>query len=93
VAYFKQLQFPLVVWQKKQISIKISKSIFVYFFPFRTGDMAKFFKIQKQKKFNSNFKTKCFQIFLVAQTFFFLGARLPNLLKDFKNYLFTLNKK
>jgi hypothetical protein len=37
VAYFKNFQ----------ISIQISKSIFL--FPFPSGGMAKFFKIQKQK--------------------------------------------
>jgi hypothetical protein len=79
--------------KKKQISIKISKSIFVYFFPFRTGDMAKFFKIQKQKKIQFKFQNKMFSNFPCGTNVFFLGVRLPNLLKDFKNYLFTLNKK
>jgi hypothetical protein len=58
------------------------------------GGMTKFFQIQKQKKFNSNFKNDflkfSFQNFLVAQTIFFLGPRLANLLKNYENYLFTL---
>jgi hypothetical protein len=55
-----------------------------------------FFKIRKQKfqfKFQKWFFSKFFiLIFSCGINEFFLDPRLPNLLKDCKNYLFTLTK-
>jgi hypothetical protein len=70
---------------------QISKFIFT-FFPFPSGGMDKIFSKFKTKFFNSNFENVSFQIFLVAQTIFFLDPSLPNLLKDCKKYLFILTK-
>jgi hypothetical protein len=58
--------------------------------------MAIFFKIQKQK--NSIQISKIFFSKFFISNFpydineFFLSPRLPNLVKDYKNYLFTLIK-
>jgi hypothetical protein len=80
-----------------QMSVHISKSNFLgSIFPFPSHGMAKIFKFQKQKFSIQISKTKkinfLFQIFLVASKIFFSALKLPNLLKDCKNYLFTLTK-
>jgi hypothetical protein len=66
---------------------------FFNFFHFLWPIFSKF----KNKNFNSNFKNDFFQnfsflIFLMTWRKIFLSSRLPNLLKDCKNYLFTLKK-
>jgi hypothetical protein len=65
------------------------------FFPFPFVEWPNFSKFKNQN-FNSNFRNKknkffSFQIFLWHKRFF-LGPRLPNLLKDCENYRFTLTK-
>jgi hypothetical protein len=68
-AYFKIFHFP---WWYGQKFSNFKIDFFVQFFPFPSGGMAQCFKIQKQKKINSNFKKQffsicfSFQIFLVA---------------------------
>jgi hypothetical protein len=80
-----------------QISIQISKLIFFQIFPFPSSGMAKLFSRFKNKnfqfKFQKQFFFQNFQFkFSLWYKQFFLGPRLPNLLKDCKNYLFTLTK-
>jgi hypothetical protein len=76
---------------------------------FPSGDMAIFFQISsislwQYDHFFSKFKNKkfkfknenvqfVFKFFLWHKRIFFLDPRLLNLLKDCKNYLFTLTKK
>jgi hypothetical protein len=68
------------------------KSIFSQIFPFSYSGIA-IFQNSKTKKINSNFKNENFQIsnFPCGINDFF-GLRLPNLLKNYKTYLFTLAK-
>jgi hypothetical protein len=69
---------------------------FVQFSHFPLLVWPKFSKF-KTKIFNSNFKNKKKSIFFISNfpcdiNNFFLSLKLPNLLKDCKNYLFTLTK-
>jgi hypothetical protein len=67
-----------VVWTK---FFKFQNQFFFQFFPFTSSGMTKFFKIEKQKfQFKIQKQNFSFQIFCGINDFF-LGPRLPNLLK------------
>jgi hypothetical protein len=93
VAYFN---FFISLWWYDQFYSNFNSNFKIDFFQFPSGGMAKLFQNSKIKIFNSNFKNEkfsffSFQKFLEALAIF-SRPMLPNLLKDCKNYLFTISK-
>jgi hypothetical protein len=81
------------IFQNFQISIQISKLIFPHFFHFLWPIIFTKFKKNSIQISKMIFFSKFFILnFPYDINKFFLSPRLPNLLKDYKNYLFILTK-
>jgi hypothetical protein len=87
MAYFKI--FISLLWYGQIFSNFIIEFFNFFHFPLVVWPI--FFQNSKTKNFKSNFKNEIFSIFSISN-FPWGSLRLPNLLKNYRNYLFTLKK-